>query len=101
MLACDFLHVDHAIALVRDRAGQFTESFDMVLADAGIDVVTIPPCCPRANCFAERFVRTVTAERTERMQIFGQRHLRIILDEYVRHRNRPTAASSSPLRWRC
>jgi transposase InsO family protein len=33
--------------LVRGRAGQFTASFDAVLADAGIEVVTIPPGCPR------------------------------------------------------
>jgi putative transposase len=35
--------------LVRDRAGQFTTSFDAVLADAGIEAVKIPPRCPRAN----------------------------------------------------
>ena len=29
--------------LVRDRAGQFTASFDAVLAGAGIEVVKIPP----------------------------------------------------------
>ena len=29
--------------LVRDRAGQFTTAFDAVLADAGIEVVKIPP----------------------------------------------------------
>ena len=40
--------------LVRDRAGQFAASFDAVLADAGIDIVKIPPQCPRANCYAER-----------------------------------------------
>jgi putative transposase len=32
--------------LVRDRAGQFTASFDAVLADAGIEVVKIPPRSP-------------------------------------------------------
>jgi putative transposase len=35
--------------LVRDRAGQFTASFDAVLAGAGIDVVKIPPRCPRGT----------------------------------------------------
>jgi putative transposase len=29
--------------LVRDRAGQFTATFDSVLACAGIDAVRIPP----------------------------------------------------------
>jgi putative transposase len=83
--------------LVRDRAGQFTTSFDTVLADAGIRVVKIPPRCPRANCYAERFVRTVRAELTDRMLIFGQRHLRQVLHEYVEHYNtqRPTATPTT------
>ena len=79
--------VTHFRFLIRDRAGQFTTSFDVVLADVGIRVVRIPPRCPRANCFAERFVRTVRAELTDRMLIFNQRHLRGVLTEYVRHYN--------------
>jgi hypothetical protein len=33
--------------LVRDQAGQFTEAFDAVLADTGIEAVKIPPRSPR------------------------------------------------------
>ena len=73
--------------LVRDRAGQFTASFDAVLADVGIRVVRIPPRCPRANCFAERFVRTLRAELTDRILVFSQRHLRVVLTKYVRYYN--------------
>ncbi|ABW09940.1 Integrase catalytic region [Parafrankia sp. EAN1pec] len=73
--------------LIRDRAGQFTASFDTVLADAGITAVTIPPRAPRANAYAERFVRTVRTEVTDRMLIVGERHLRMVLAEYARHYN--------------
>jgi len=44
--------------LIRDRAGQFTGSFDAALASAGIEAVKIPPRSPRANAHTERFVLT-------------------------------------------
>jgi hypothetical protein len=83
--------------LVRDRAGQFTASFDALLASVGIEAVKIPPRSPRANAYAERFVLTARAEVTDRMPIFGQRHLRTILAQYEAHYNgrRPIAAVSS------
>jgi putative transposase len=68
--------------LVRDRAGQFTTSFDAVLAGDGIEAVKIPPRCPRANCFAERFVLTARIELTDRILIFGERQLRSVLARY-------------------
>jgi transposase InsO family protein len=73
--------------LVRDRAGQFTASFDAVLAGAGIEAVKIPPRSPRANAYAERFVLTARTEVTDRMLIFGEQHLRIVLAEYEAHYN--------------
>jgi len=73
--------------LVRDRAGQFTEAFETVLAAAGIEVVKIPPRSPRANAYAERFVLTARTEVTDQMLIFGQRHLRTVLAQYEAHYN--------------
>jgi putative transposase len=73
--------------LVRDRAGQFTESFDAALASAGIAAVKIPPRSPRANAYAERFVLTARTEVTDRMLIFGQRHLKSVLAGYQAHYN--------------
>jgi hypothetical protein len=49
--------------------------------------VKIPPRSPRANAYAERWVRTVRAEVTDRMLIAGRRHLRTVLDGYVAHYN--------------
>jgi transposase InsO family protein len=87
-------HIARFRFLVRDRAGQIAASFDAVLADAGIEVVKIPPRCPRANCFAERLVLTVRTELTDRMLIFGERHLRTALAAYAAqlHTQRPHRA---------
>ena len=86
--------------LVRDRAGQFTASFDAVLADTGIEVVKIPPRSPRANAYAERFVLTARTEVTDRMLIFGERHLRTILAQYEAHYNGRRPHRSRQLRRR-
>jgi putative transposase len=73
--------------LVRDRAGQFARSFDAALASARIRAMKIPPRSPRANAHAERFVLTARTEVTDRMLIFGERHLRSVPTEYARHYN--------------
>ena len=73
--------------LIRDRAGQFTAAFDAILADAGIEAVKIPPRSPRANAYAERFVLTARTELTDRILVFGERHLRTVLARYEVHYN--------------
>jgi transposase InsO family protein len=84
--------------LVRDRAGQFTASFDAALASADIQAVKIPPRSPRANAFAERFVLTARTEVTDRMLIFGEPHLRPVLAGYAQHYNRQRPQRSRQLR---
>jgi putative transposase len=82
--------------LIRDRAGQFTEAFDAVLAAAGMEVVKSPrgvrgrTPMPNAGCC------TVRAECTDQMLIVSERHLRSVLDRYAAHYNchRPHRARS-------
>src|SRR5947207_3789092 len=84
--------------LVRDRAGQYTESFDAVLASTGIEAIKIPPRSPRANAYAERFVLTARTEVTDRMLIFGEPHLRPVLAGNAQHYNRQRPQRSRQLR---
>jgi putative transposase len=74
--------------LVHDRDSKFAAAFDEVFRSEGIQVIHTPIRAPKANAYAERFVRTVRAECLDWLLIIGRRHLETVLRTYTAHYNR-------------
>ncbi len=73
--------------LIRDRAGQFTDSFDAVFHAEGIRILASPPQAPRANAICERIIGTLRREVLDRLLIVNEHHLRQVLIEDLLHYN--------------
>jgi hypothetical protein len=73
--------------LIRDRAGQFTGSFDAVFTAEGTRILASPPQAPRANAICERITGTLRREVLDRLLIVNEHHLRRVLTEYSLHCN--------------
>jgi len=74
--------------VVRDRDAKFCGSFDDVFGFEGAEVLVTPVQAPRANAYAERWVRTVRAECLDWLLIVGRGHLEQVLRIYIEHYNR-------------
>jgi transposase InsO family protein len=73
--------------LLRDRDAKFSRTFDDVVRDEGAEILVTPVRAPRANAYAERWVRTVRAECLDWLLIVGRGHLEQVLRVYVGHYN--------------
>jgi transposase InsO family protein len=80
--------LDNVRFLIRDRDAKYTVPFDEVFRSEGLKIVHTPIRAPRANAFAERWVRTVRAECLDWILVLGRRHVDRILRAYVDHYNR-------------
>jgi putative transposase len=73
--------------LIRDRDAKYTTSFDAVFEADDIQIVKTPIQAPRANAICERWIGTMRRECTDHLLIYSERHLRIVLTEYIAHYN--------------
>jgi putative transposase len=58
-----------------------------VFTAAGTRIIKTPVQAPRANAIAERWIASARRECLDRILITGERHLRLVLSEYVDHYN--------------
>jgi transposase InsO family protein len=73
--------------LIRDRDAKFTARFDTVFEAEGIEIVRTPYRAPKANAFAERWIRGARAEILDRVLILNEAHLRRMIVEYIDYYN--------------
>jgi transposase InsO family protein len=73
--------------VIWDRDSKFSGPFDEVFASEGVRILKTPIRAPRANAYAERWVRTVRTECLDWMLVLGRRHLERVLLTYEAHYN--------------
>ncbi len=73
--------------LIRDRDAKFTRSFDAVFESESARVILTPIRAPKANAYAERWVRTVRSEVLDFTLVLGRQHLDRLLARYASHYN--------------
>lgn len=73
--------------LIRDRDSKFSGPFDNVFETEGFKVLKTPYRSPRANAFAERWVKTVRNECLDHLLLFSRRHIDKVARVFVEHYN--------------
>jgi hypothetical protein len=75
----------NASHLIHDRDPLFTQAWTELLNSGGVKSVPIPAQSPNCNPYAERFVKTIRTECLDHFVIFGERHLRHLVEQFLEH----------------
>ena len=73
--------------LIRDRDSKYSGRFDQVFRTEGVKIIKTPIRAPKANAFAERWVRTARRECLDHLLTLGRRHLEEVIREFAGHYN--------------
>ena len=71
--------------LICDRDRKWSHGVLEFLEHEGVRIIRTPFRAPNCNAYAERFVRSIKEECLERVILFGERHLRRTIAEFVAH----------------
>ncbi len=80
--------------LIRDRDTKYSRKFDEIFEKEGFTVQKTPFMSPNMNSYAESWIGTIKRECLNRFVVFGERHLRYLISEYVRYYNSKRPHSS-------
>ena len=72
-------------SLIHDRDTTYTQAFDALVKESGVEPVVLPPRSPNLNAYCERFVRSIKEEALERMVMLGERSLYYAIQQYLAH----------------
>src|SRR6266545_5912198 len=71
--------------LLHDRDTKFTQAFDGLLKERGVEPLLLPPRSPNLHAHCERFVRSIKEEALEQMVMLGEGVLYYAIEQYLTH----------------
>jgi transposase InsO family protein len=71
--------------LICDRDRKWSRGVLEFVEHEGVRIIRTPFRAPNCNAYAERFVRSIKEECLERVIVFGERHIRRTIAEFVAH----------------
>ena len=89
--------------LIRDGDSKYSREFDKIIESFGVKVKRIPYKSPNLNPYAEGWVGTIKRECLDYFFVFGEKHFRYLVKEYIKYYNtvRPhSSLNNMPLNYK-